>query len=349
LKGADLPHELEKVGQLFHWISENLYSIYSDIQIFQTFKRVYEEHFTVVSDKITVKSSDELNSSCIQSPDDIDAAYREKNGKQTKGQSINITETANPENPINLVNDVAVNPVNTDDSKALNGRIEKMKEKTPDLNELHIDGAYGSTDNDKLFEQHDIKAAQTAVKGRQATVSIDIDIIEGSDDQYCVSCPQQTVTSVPTRSRHKAEFDLTICKECAFCANCPTLVMKKCRTFYFTHDYYLAHKRQKVIDTIPTSRRYLRNNVEATVHEFTCRMPQKKLKVRGAFKTELFAFSVAAMVNFGRIYRYILENPGFLCHFLFLVLQLIKERAFYIRLPIIYLRLAPILAPNGKF
>jgi hypothetical protein len=52
----------------------------------------------------------------------------------------------------------------------------------------------------------------------------------------------------------------------------------------------------------------LRNNIEATVNEFVCRMPKGKLKVRGAFKTEVFAFAVAISYNFGRIYRYITND-----------------------------------------
>jgi len=52
-----------------------------------------------------------------------------------------------------------------------------------------------------------------------------------------------------------------------------------------------------------------KNNVEATINEFACKMPKGKLKVRGAFKASIFAFSVAMSVNFGGIYRYIQDNP----------------------------------------
>ena len=347
LKVSDLPHELEKVGLLFQWIYQNLYPKYQEIQIFKIFKRVYEEHFTIVSDKITVKSHDQLSSSSIQSPDDIDAAYRNKNGKRTKGQSINVVETANTDNPVNLVTDVSVNPVNTDDGNALNKRIDIVKKKTPDLNELHMDGGFGNSDNDKLFELNNIKAVQTAIKGRQAAVAIDIEQI--SDTEYRVSCPFQTVSSTFARKRHKAEFDLTICENCALCSKCPSKAMKKYRVFYFTEEHYLCLKRQKTIHSIPESRQKLRNNVEATVHEFTCRMPQKKLKVRGAFKAALFAFSVSAMVNFGRIYRYILANPDFLCRFLLFLSQCIKERVIFIRLNVNFVRFINFTMSTGQF
>jgi len=36
-----------------------------------------------------------------------------------------------------------------DDTQLLYNRIDKIKEKTPELNEMHTDGGYGSEDNDK--------------------------------------------------------------------------------------------------------------------------------------------------------------------------------------------------------
>ncbi len=62
-----------------------------------------------------------------------------------------MTETANPENKLNLLTDIAVKPNNTDDSAILNSRLETLKEKTPDLKELHTDGAYGSLKNLRLL------------------------------------------------------------------------------------------------------------------------------------------------------------------------------------------------------
>jgi len=57
---------------------------------------------------------------------------------------------------------------------------------------------------------------------------------------------------------------------------------------------------------IPPERRKIRPNVEATVREFRNNMNHKgKLKVRGAFKTDIWAYTMAISINFGRIYHYI--------------------------------------------
>lgn len=308
LQAGDLPHEMEKIAQLYYWIDQNIKPSYGEYDIMKTFERVYREHFTVAGKKIQVKSKDKLTSSCVQSPDDLDAAYRKKNEQESRGQSINIVETANPENPINLISDVAINPVNKDDSKLLNERLDLIKEKTPALEELHFDGAYGSPENDNKFEEHEITAVQTAVKGSKPAVEIEIE--QTSEAEYKVSCPYQSVISVPTRKRNKAAFDLKICHTCPLNSKCQTLVRKKKRVYYFTHKAYLSKKRQKIIETIPPGRRKIRNNVEATVKEFTCKMPNKKLKVRGVVKATIFALTGAISVNFGRIYRYMQINPA---------------------------------------
>ncbi|UCE08622.1 MAG: transposase, partial [bacterium] len=325
----DLPHELEKIGQLYQWIYENLYSTYAEFDIFKIFERVYHEHFTVVEEKITVKSSDQLHSGCVQSPDDVDASYRDKNGKTSKGQAINVTETAHPDNPINLVTDVVVNPNNIDDSQVLGERLDRVKQKTPDLDELHFDGGYGSSDNDEKFAEYGITPIQTAVRGRQAAVTIEIEQV--SDDEYKVSCRQQTVTSQPTRNRHKAEFDLKTCHQCPHRNQCSAINMKKYSVFYFSREDYLARRRQNRIHEIPKERRTLRNNVEATVKEFVCKMPRKKLKVRGAFKAEVFAYSMAISVNFGRIYRLILDDPEYFKAFFFFIFKIANERVNFMR------------------
>lgn len=308
LKASDLPHELEKIGALYVWIDQNLKTSYQNLTIFQTFERVYGEHFTVTQGKVDVKSNDALHSGCLQSPDDLDATYRNKQGKKSKGQTLNVIETAHPENKVNLITDVSISANNIDDSRILNERVDRLKEKTPDLDELHTDGAYGSVDNDRKFEIQKITHVQSDMRGQEAAVPIDIE--QQSENQYTVSCPCQHVSSRKTRKRFKADFNQDVCKACEHFPNCPAVRTKNKRTFYFTHDDYLRKKRLKSRDSIPPDRRKLRNNVEATIHEFTCKMPKGKLKARGAFKASIFAFSVAASVNFGRIYRHIMENPN---------------------------------------
>ncbi|HET54646.1 MAG TPA: DDE transposase [Ignavibacteria bacterium] len=309
LKGSELPKQIEKIGDIYYRLIHQIGKEYQESKEFQIFERVYQEHFSEENEKpqvVGVKKTEELSSSCLQSPDDIETTYRNKNGKSSKGQSINIAETVNPENEIELINDVSVKANNINDEKILNERIDRLKEKTPDLDELHFDGAYGSEDNDKKFEKLEITPVQTAIKGRKAEVSITI--TKKEEDRYKVSCPCQSLEAVLSAKKYKAEFELSICNNCQLSSKCPTIKNKHFRTYNFTEEDYLKNKRHNSINQIPKERRKLRNNVEATVAEFKRKLNNGKLKVRGYFKTVLFAFSMAISINFGRIYRHLAKS-----------------------------------------
>ena len=310
LDRGSIPHEQEKLAQLYHELYHALKDSYKDLEVFSVFERVYTEHFTVVDEKITVKPGKELNGSTLQSPDDIDATYRKKRTEHYKGQSVNITETCNPDNELELITDVAVRSNNTDDSEILNDRLETIVEKTPDLEELHTDGAYGSEENDKKMEELEITHVQTAVRGKKANVAMEIE--EVSDGDYTVKCPKQTVHSQKTKTRYKACFDLKICEQCPLNGACPAKQQSDKRVYYFDRSDYLLGKRNRNIKSLPPERRKLRPNVEATVKEFTKPFNHKgKLRIRGSFRTMVYAHAMAISINFGRVWRYMGENPEY--------------------------------------
>jgi len=308
LKSNELPRELEKLGKVYHAVHTeiNEKASYHAKKGFINFERAYKEHFIVVNHQASPKPTEELNSGMLQSPDDQDATYRKKKEQQSKGYTINGTETANPDNPIQLLTDIAVNPNNVDDSVILNERIDVIKEKTPELNELHTDGGYGSEGNDKKLAGSEIVQVTTAVRGRESEIEKKIGQSSQSPDAYTVKCPRQTVESTPTKKRHKVRFDLNTCKQCPLKGKCR--IFKNKGRYYFTHEDYLLSKRNGNINKIPNERRKIRPNVEATMKEFKTRTRGGKLKVRGLFKTSLFAFSVGIAINFGRIYRHIAGN-----------------------------------------
>ncbi len=98
---------------------------------------------------------------------------------------------------------------------------------------------------------------------------------------------------------------ISICSTCLLASICQLKTKKKSKIYYFTPEEYLKRKRIESIEKIPKERKCLRANIEATVSEFTRKMNNRKLKVRGLFKAEIFAYAVGISVNFGRIYRYL--------------------------------------------
>lgn len=307
LKGSDVTHELEKLADAYHALYTSLKATHSDLEVFRIFERVYTEQFTMVSEKIQIKETKDISSGSLQSPDDLDATFRLKNGKKHQGQVVNVCETANPDNALNLITDVVVASNNTDDSTILNERIDEIKNKTPKLNELHTDGAYGSADNDRKMQQHGVNHIQTAVRGRAPAVEMKIE--EMAEKGYQVSCPKQQVLAERTKTRLKAVFDVSICAQCPHQDKCQSIVQKNTRVFYFNEEMVMLFRRAHAIKELPIERRRLRPNVEATVKEYTKAFNHKgKLRVRGWYRTMIFAYSMSMAINFGRIYRYAMEN-----------------------------------------
>jgi len=92
--------------------------------------------------------------------------------------------------------------------------------------------------------------------------------------------------------------------------NCPTLNQKGERVYYFVRDQYLAIRKKGNINTLPLERRKLRPKAEATIKEFVKPLNHKRiLRVRGHFKTMIYAYSMGIPINFGRIYHYLTVNP----------------------------------------
>ncbi|QQS27542.1 MAG: hypothetical protein IPM47_11590 [Sphingobacteriales bacterium] len=76
-----------------------------------------------------------------------------------------VTETCHPDNDLQLITDVHTATNNTDDTQLLHERLDSIKEKTPDLEQLHHDGGFGSEDNDIKLNELGITPIQTAIKG----------------------------------------------------------------------------------------------------------------------------------------------------------------------------------------
>lgn len=302
LKQSELSSHLEQLAQTYHHLFPRVSLAYGETEMFKIFERVYTEHFTVVNETIEIIPAQDLSSAILQSPDDVDATSRKKRSQESRGQTIHVNETAHPDNQVNVITDVDVAPNNTDDAKMLNVRLETMVEKTSDLDELHTDGGYGSQDNDRKMEELGIRHIQTAIKGQTSAVSFTIE--QPSEGTYQVSCPHQVATSSPTPTRFKALFEQSTCDQCPLASVCPTIQQKTQRVYYFSHDDYLRNTRHRQITNIPAERRKIRPNVEATVREFKRRMPDGKLKVRGAFRTRVFTVLNAIGINFGRIFRF---------------------------------------------
>ena len=304
LRRSEFEAALQRLGEFYAWMAEALKADYGDTEIHRIVCRLFAEQFTYVEEKVAVRAGKEIRSDSLQSPDDLDATYREKDGDSFHGFVLHATETADPENPLQLITDVAVEPNNRDDSRILYDRLPAMKEKTPDLAELHTDATYASEDNDRQEAELAIAHVQTAIRGHVSPAPM---YIERDDSGgFRIRCfAGHIVHGGHTPTRFKAAFPASVCAGCPFAAQCPAQRMARGgRTHYFTEDHLLRQARHRRLHELPEGRRTLRANVEATMRQFNAPCRNGKLRTRGLHASRRYGFLRAVGINFGRIYRH---------------------------------------------
>lgn len=310
LRRDELPSTLEALAQMYAWMVDTLRSGYEAHDIYRIMVRVFEEQFTRSADRIAVRPNVEIGSDSLHSPDDPDATYRLKEGEGYTGYVLHATETAHPDNSLQLIVDLALAPNNQDDSTILEDRLPTMHAKTPDLQELHTDAAYGSAGNDEIMAQLSIQHVQTAIRGRTPQAPPEITTL--ADGRFQVRCAAgHVVESQPARKRHKANFQAEWCTGCPLAPICPGSARKDgSRTHYFDQATVLRQARHRRLLELPPERQHLRANAEATMQEFKAPTRRDKVRVRRRAPVTQYAFLRALMINFGRIYRYCLSLPA---------------------------------------
>lgn len=304
LRKSEFNATLQRLGEFYAWMADALEAEYGDTEIHRIVCRLFAEQFTRVEEKVAVRAGNEIRSDSLQSPDDLDATYREKDGESFHGFVLHATETADPENALQLVTDVAVEPNNRDDSRILHDRLPAMKEKTPDLAELHTDATYASEDNDLREAELGIAHVQTAIRGHVSPAPMRIDRNEGGGFQ--IRCfADHVVQNSATKTRFKATFPAAACAGCPFADTCPAQALARGgRSYYFTEETVLRQARHRRLQELPEKRRTLRANVEATMRQFNAPCRNGKLRTRGLHAAGRYGFLRAVGINFGRIYRH---------------------------------------------
>jgi len=316
---------LQQVGTaIYHWLAE-LRDGYADEPAYQVLARIFAENFNLVEQGACPKENQELASGSLQSVDDLEASYRTKGNAHYKGYVVNLTETCDPQNDLQLITKVQVAPNNIDDSQLLAEALPNLQERT-DLDTLLTDGGFGGEASDTALDGQDIKLIQTAIRGPKpdshqfhlADFDIHFDPQGAPSD---IVCPYgQKVPIIPGRTTGlQARFDPQIC------AACPFHPEGRCRTQPQKRDpRYLLALTPKQVRAAQRRRHFLEHQdhgqnlraaVEATVRSVKHPFRTGKLPVRGQFRVTCLMIASAIHVNVRRICRYTADQFLF-SHFL---------------------------------
>lgn len=202
---------------------------YASQAVYQILERVFGEHFRTEQSTVHAIPNAELSAACLQSPDDLEATYREKRGVGYQGFVANLTETCDPENELQLITKVQLASNNTDDDQFLAEALPNLKERGA-LDEMYTDGGYGGKQSDPVLAEKQVTLIPSAIRGRNPDPDkphlADFEIQFGERGKPSqITCPAGQKVPVQTTHQQKsyvACFELTVCQ------GCPLLKEGKC-------------------------------------------------------------------------------------------------------------------------
>jgi len=317
LKGEETNVHLGQIGSLMHKMLRELSEEYGDQDAYHILERVFTEHFDISESQLRPKENEELSASSLQSPDDWEATYRRKNGEDHLGYVANVTETCDPDNELQLITNVQVEPNTTDDAAMLEEMIRDLAENT-EIEELYVDGGYGSPEVDENLQEHHIELFQTAIRGRKPSskkLYLSDFLLEQNEDgePVNITCPHNQTTTVERGrkdGRYLAYFEELLCAECPLQDQCPAerLQRKAQRVLRFSGKQWRVARRRRNSKKLRESGENLRSAIEATIWSMTHAFSHGKVPVRGQPRTSMVMFSSAIMSNVRRIHRYLQEK-----------------------------------------
>lgn len=315
VKGAEAnSNHLQAVGKTMLALIEELEASYAKESAYQVLERLFSEHFKLVEKEPKLKEKDEISSGSLQSVDDLEASYRKKAGKSYQGYVTNITETCDPENDLQLVTAVQVEPNNVADDKMLAAVLPELKERT-NVEKIYLDGGYGGEESDPVLEDLSIDIIQTAIRGAKGKAEkLHLSEFEIEQDEEGrptkIACPhgQRTAVKQARTSGWQGRFDPEICASCPFQkeGRCKAKPQKRDRRYMlsFTLKELRAAKRRRNYMLYKKEKGNLRAASEATIRSAKLPFPAGKLPVRGRFRVTSMMIASVLHLNMRRIWRY---------------------------------------------
>lgn len=276
-----------------------------DTKEYRQLCRVLEDQTIVSSQEIKVKDDTDIAPDSLQNPADEDATYRKKGNKTYQGYSVNISETASKDNPIQMITDVKIEPNINSDVNFLNDNLKTIKDKT-DLEKLIVDGAYYGPDTKETSIQNDVEVLPTTLTGRDpeySTAKFTINLEKG-----ILKCPMNH-TPIKTKylennNSYAAWFSKDTCEDCDYRNNCPIVEQKKNMTVRFTgsrHQNDVLRAELKKPENKELQR--LRPAIEGTFSALKRAYNLGKLKVRGLQKASRSVLFKCIGYNFNQLVK----------------------------------------------
>ena len=280
-------------------------------------RRVLKEQYKREAERVLqLRMGKEIETNSLQSPHDLEATYRVKGGKEFRGgYVVNVSETADAENPIQLITDVQVEPNQTDDAKLMEQSLDDQAERDIEVEKVTTDGGYTGPRGEQACGKHNVELRATRMRGGYSSPhkwGWDQYIWEVDEEERPIGviCPEGCRGQVlpgQAEERFIIRFEAEQCRACPFFKG-------KCRVQDLARSGPTIYLKQRVVEVAGKRKQLhpedtpVRVVVESTIRSVKRAFPGSKLPVRGLIRSRMMLYLSAVMVNARRLHKYLSEN-----------------------------------------
>ena len=293
---ADVAKDTDSRRLLRQQVAEDMYTLlkhfadhpdHSTKNTYKALERIFYEQCDVQEEKVVVKAK--TGGSVMQNPSDPDATY---DGHKGPGYQVQLSETCNPENEVQLITCAIPQTAAEPDSEAVEPVLDDLEQTSLLPKQLLGDTHYCSDENVQKAEQRGVelvgpvsgsdKTKEDALYERLTIDDFDID--EQTEEVKC--CP---AGCTPDSSVHDEQTEKTttvmpesVCSQCDFYGQCP--VEKRNGQYRLEHtakQRRLAARRREQETEVFRERYKIRGGIEGTNSGLKRTTGLGQLRVRG--------------------------------------------------------------------
>jgi hypothetical protein len=246
--------------------------------------RVFSEQCEVIEDRIEIRTHP--GGDVIQNPSDPDAT---RDGKKGPGYQVQLVETCDEENDVQLITGAIAQTAAEHDSGAVEPILDRLEENRLTPEAMLADTAYGSDENVQMCERRGVELV-SPTSGKKpddvdATNSDDFVVNESTGEVEC--CPRGEKPVESSRDEVTGQtlvvMDQKACAECPHRGGCPVQRRRGGRYEYrFTDKQRRLDARRREEATGVFRERYRkRSGIEATNSILKRKTGLGRVRVRG--------------------------------------------------------------------
>ena len=293
---ADTKKDCESRRLLRQQVAEDMYYMvklfahkpeHSSRNTYKALERIFYEQCAVHEDQIVIKKK--TGGDVMQNPSDPDATY---DGHKGPGYQVQLSETCNPENDVQLITCAIPQTAVEADANAVEEVLDDLQANSLSPDEMLVDTAYASDENIQLASEQGVELVGPVLPGSGKSkndayelLSIDdFNIDERTEEVVC--CP---AGHKPQSSEHNSDTGKTktvmsesACGQCEFRQQCPVEKTRDGYQLEHTAKHRRLAGRRREQDTEVFRQRYkIRGGIEGTNSGLKRKTGLGQLRVRG--------------------------------------------------------------------